>query len=740
MKLNYHLRKLLLVTLILICCLMSVQTPVAADDYRRRVILVVADCLTTDDLNTPGLNHLHSFFDKGSCALLNTSTAGAKNRPSVAATVSAGVAAMGTPQEVLVFGAGESYLGEDPLALFRARTGTGLGRGQLAVLDLPQLLRLNATEDIMATPGLLGTNLHQAGLSTAALGNADLPGLPQRSMAVIAMDRNGIIDHGDVSGDLLNGDRDKALGYITDYEALKQAFQKYIKSSDFMVIDLGDLARLEQSKPNLTDRVYYRERLRILKEYDSFLAWLEKSLDLDQSRLLFASLAPSPRSIEDRRLFGLIAVKGEGITSGLLTSPTTRRSGIVALIDIAPSICDYLGAPTARLTGRPWHTVDGYGNLETIQLIEKRTVLTNRLRPSLVKGYVVLHLVVLAVVILCLFIKPEAGKYLRPLLLGLLAIPLVWLLVCLYPIVDPYLYVLMCLALTVLIVFFSLRLSWKHSLDPPLVICLLTVAVLLVDTSVNGYLLRYSVLSYDPMSGARYYGIGNEYVGVLLGSVIMGAALLVERFSVRWWEPRLLMTAMFLLTAVIIGAPQCGSEFGGFLAGLAAFAYTFLRFFKIRLRFKGVLAGCGLILIICLGLFFLDFSRPPELRTHLGQLVTSVQSQGLGVFLGIVTRKLAMNLKLIKYTIWTKVLLGTFLALGVLCYRPVGIFKRVLLSYPSVAIGLEGSLVGTLLTLAFNDSGIVSAATAIIFPAVILFYLVLQQTTPFEQKELPKEG
>ena len=39
---------------------------------------------------------------------------------------------------------------------------------------------------------------------------------------------------------------------------------------------------------------------------------------------------------------------------------------------------------------------------------------------------------------------------------------------------------------------------------------------ILLDT-VTGVSAKICCIDYDPMGGARYYGIGNEYMGVLLG-------------------------------------------------------------------------------------------------------------------------------------------------------------------------------------------------------------------------------
>lgn len=722
-------RNILLFTLILSFVLFYLPHPAVAKDVaeQRHVVLVVCDYLQLQDLNSGALKNLSGFFKDAGVALLNTNTAGSRNRPNVAATVSSGSVALGTVGETLAFGQKENYQGEDPLALFSARTGYRLERENLAVLDLPFILRANESEKVNAFPGALGDSLRKAGLVTGALGNADLVGLPQRSMAVIAMDRRGIIDMGDIGINLLKADLNNPVFYSTNYPALMLQYLKLKDRCNFVVIDLGDLVRLEQSKQTLTDRVYLRERNKILQEYDSFIGWLLQNTSLKDSQVMIASFIPTSQPSVENRFFGFIGVLGERTKPGLLVSPTTRRAGIVTLYDLAPSICRYLKAPLESFSGRPWNIEQQVNSLNYIQNVESRTEFLSLIRPSFVKGYVILHLVVLASIIFCLFFKPRIGKYLSPLLLGLLAVPVAWLLVSAFPMVNTLLYLIICLTLVILSVLISVKLASNKDLDPILFLCLVTVIVLLGDTVSGCTLQRYSVLSYDPISGARFYGLGNEYMGVLIGSLVMGSSLLFQRIGGCTKRPLLLNGILFLSAALVLGAPMWGSNFGGLLAALTAFTYTFLRFLGIRLNWKYIMIGGLTILVLAFGFMVWDFTRPPELRSHFGQLIANVETEGYSAFTEIVVRKLAMNYRLIKYTIWTRVLLGTLLALGILFYRPVGIFRKVLANNPAVAIGLEGALVGAFAALVFNDSGIVAAATAIIFPAATLFFLVLKQ-------------
>lgn len=700
--------------------------------HPRQVVLLVCNYLELGDLNSSDLPTFRAFFRKGAGALLNTNTAAARTSPHVAATVSAGSVAFGTAEETLVFGGSETYQGQDPASLFQARTGFTPRPENLVVVDLPLIVRANETGQVDAVPGALGDALHRVGMRTGALGNADLPGVPQRSMAVIAMDRRGIVDAGNVSTGLLRPHREGLLGYRTDYQVLKKDFLALRREVDFLVVDLGDLVRLEQTKEYLTDEVYLRERRLILREFDQFLGWLLQNTDLRHSQVIVASLVPSPDALNEKRLFTFIGVQGEKMSSGLLVSPTTRRPGIVALYDIAPSILKYLGAPEFKnMGGRPWAVAPAAGNLETLADIEARTFFISLLRPTLVKGYVLLYLIILAGILFCLLVNSRKSIYFSPFLLGLIAVPFVWLLIGSFSPLNIWLYLLIFFSMVAVLVAGSIWLARNKVLDSLLFLCLATVGLLLGDTLAGNFLQKNSLLGYDPMAGARFYGIGNEYMGVLLGAALMGASLFIERLARCSRSLLLLVGGLLLFTVGITGAPQWGSNFGGMLALLVAFSYTFFRFLGIRIRRREVLVIGIVSLLAGLGLFAMDYLRPPELRSHFGQLVSAIQTAGAGAFLEVVARKLTMNYRLIKYTIWTRVLIGTLLAVGVLFYRPTGILRRVLTKYPALAAGLEGSLLGAFAALIFNDSGIVAAATSIIFPAAALFFLILREQEAF---------
>src|SRR5690606_11792820 len=89
-------------------------------------------------------------------------------------------------------------------------------------------------------------------------------------------------------------------------------------------------------------------------------------------------------------------------------------------------------------------------------------------------------------------------------------------------------------AVSILAAALAERVSWRFALLTAAVSVWLLVAV---DMMRDGVWLKRSLLSYDPMLAARFYGIGNEYMGIVVGAVILTAALVwewAEKHSRRW--------------------------------------------------------------------------------------------------------------------------------------------------------------------------------------------------------------
>ncbi|MGB9802178.1 MAG: hypothetical protein ACPLUI_00005, partial [Desulfofundulus sp.] len=75
--------------------------------------------------------------------------------------------------------------------------------------------------------------------------------------------------------------------------------------------------------------------------------------------------------------------------------------------------------------------------------------------------------------------------------------------------------------------------------------------MILLDILLGGPLQKTAIMGYDPIVGARFYGIGNEYMGILIGSMIIGSTTLLTRLP-QWRKPLMFLTAILYLTTIYV--------------------------------------------------------------------------------------------------------------------------------------------------------------------------------------------
>ena len=113
--------------------------------------------------------------------------------------------------------------------------------------------------------------------------------------------------------------------------------------------------------------------------------------------------------------------------------------------------------------------------------------------------------------------------------------------------------------------------------------------------------------------------------------------------------------------------------------------------------------------------------------SHWGKTLLWVRESGIQVLVDAVRRKASMNLKLVRYTIWTRALFVFLGALAFIGIRPVGVARRILTEHPGFAGALSACLAAGGVSLIVNDSGIVSAALITMYPALVLLGLTWQE-------------
>jgi len=698
------------------------------EEVKPKVVLVLVDRLSVQDLEESTCPNIVRLWEEGTAGLMNTRTLGARDTDDVCVTIGAGRLARSGPKELLGFDVGEGYQFNQRKAgdLYRGLTGYDPGNHEVLLLNIPEIIVTNQTAPANAVPGALGESLREAGFKTCVLGNGDLPGVHRRNGVAIAMDTLGLVDYGEV------GERCRVLStqapgtWETDYGFLQERFQQYWDKADFMVIELSDLARLEMGETALPD-AFSKERKRLLTMIDGFVGGVVERVDPKRDLLMIVSPSPSQADRESKATLTPLVLYGAGFEKGMVYSATTKRDYLAANVDIAPTILEFLGANSPfAMEGRPLESRPCDGNkLAAVTGFYKEVSLVNQVRAPLVKGYVGAEILTLLLTLIVLFFVRQAryARWAEFLVFALACVPWVFLIMPVFPLTNPVVYAILTVVLWLIASMGIFRAAGLSVLDRFLVLAFLTVLALNADMATGGYLIKGSVLGYDPASGARYYGIGNEFMGVLIATTIVAAAIAYQKWRSRW--VLIGICIFFALEIFFLASPGLGANAGGTIAAVTAFGLTAVLISGWTVRTRTVLGIGMLVIVLLLVMAVLDMQCAPEVQSHIGRALSMVVSGGWSEAYGIIARKLAMNIKLIRYTIWSRVFLVSLATLAILIYRPHGIVKRIGEVYPFVLRGLVGITTGAFVALVFNDSGIVAAATTTIFAVSLLSCLAL---------------
>ncbi|MEW6173589.1 MAG: hypothetical protein AB1510_11085 [Bacillota bacterium] len=703
-----------------------------AGEHKGRVVMLVIDRLSVDDLKDPVLINISSLARTGSLGLLNTGTGNLRNPESTYATIGAGARAIGTKAGAFSYEASEQLpynikAGEE----FTQRTGLVAGPENVVVLEIARLLRDNDALPYPVTPGTIGETLKQAGLKTACLGNADWRDRPGRQVATIAMDNDGLVYAGKVGRELLARDPLFPGGYRTDYDVLWRNWLVLKEKSDFIAIDLGDTARLDEARKEIKDEVFRDKWKEALGRADVFAGKLASDLDLSgRDLLIIVSPTPSSTALQDGDWFTPVVFAGRGVTPGsVITSPSTRRQGIIINTDLAPSVLEFLNVqPLATMSGRPVTFAGGGAQAQRIFDLRRQTLFVHQYRTSLIKAYLIYVLVLLVASVLLIILRERTWAErlrLHPLLLSIMCVPTACLiapLLATYAIIP---YVAGIIAITAVITFLTIIFEKRQPLAGFIFLSVVTVGSLLSDACTGNVLLSQSIFSYDPLGGARFYGIGNEYMGVVISAAILGGASILSN-----WPRRLTLLGIavfWLIIIFILGAPGLGANFGGLLTSVVAFTVTLIAFTGIRFNWRVVLAVIAVLIFIPAFIGVLDLLRGQGEQSHLGRNLLLVLREPAALF-DIISRKMSMNFKLFRYTIWSRILAAGIGGLLLLFYRPIGVMRVFRCRYPYLFTGFIGVVVTAVAAFLFNDSGTVAAAMATIFGIPPLLYIFLKES------------
>lgn len=715
----------------------------------KQITLVVLNRLCLDDLIGMAGFSLDKLVAMGGIALMNTRTGGGLTPENAFTTLGGGSRLVGAAGAKLALPVSSQYHDEYAGDIYRRRTGWEAASDSIVVLEIESIKANNLASIGTDRIGVIGEALREVGEGAALIGNSDSNEC-QRWAALIAMDGRGQVTMGGTGSDMNHLDPSFPTGRRTDLEALWQAYLAIRPKAQFIVVDLGDLDRVEGERKQLVASLYRSYREEALNTADEFLQMLLETVDLNREWVVVVSPMPTGGEIAGGRLLTPVILAGPGITPGLLVSKTTRRPGVVANYDIAPSVLAWLelprpqGLPGALLTtARQIPQVALWGKnmkpspidatyttgdsllepkLAYLQDVLTRSAATYRQRPPLLRAFVTLEVVIYLTAFVLVAVFPSLPRewisFGSFALLLVAAMPLALLIL---PILQPTT-VVMAFLYTLVIALVLASVAWNLASSTETkygIICGLTAMGLFIDICRGGPLVKFSPLGYDVMLGARFYGIGNEYMGILVGSTLLFALVIRE----RWPRAAPIVLLWFLAVIFLLASPGLGANAGGTITALVAFLLAY----GLRGDYQGRLKTVTLVFAILVVVLFLNLFPSVGAGSHVTRALRMIV-QGDWLEIGvIVQRKLAMNWRLMRYSIWSKGLLVALGVMGILVYRPTPGVQAAMGEHPSIKGIVFSTIIASLVALVFNDSGVVAGATTSVYAAGLVLSMIMEQ-------------
>lgn len=710
--------KLRICLMVLIFCLVISQIAIAGSS--DKFTLFIMDQVSLQEIaqtRTPNIDYL---INQGAVGLMNARTSGSLTPPDTYLSIGAGRRADG-----------------DKTANYNFKLQLGKEKAQIINKKFPQLIVANINGRYRAYPGTLGEGLAEANKQVAVIGNSDYYDQSGkyhlgREVALIGFNEEGKISFGDIGFKTVRSDITYPGGLLTDHDYLLDKFKECSSKADLIIVESGDTARITKMHSLIAEDRFKEAKRTAIRRVDNLLGKLLTRLDLTKERIMVVVPTPSNQAQQKGKKLNLTILAGSVVKHGLLTSSTTKRLGIITNLDIAPTVLTSLGIKKdfAKLSGNLLNSTKVKFPLSKLEQMDSRINKTFTWRPILIKGFILLQIITLVLAAVVILAKRRVKLTLKKIveysLLALLVLPIFLLFFTLFVRLNVYLIIVLFLLFS-LGTSYLLKRYFDYELMPILLLANLVSCLLIYDIWTGAGLMKTSVLGYSPVIGARYYGLGNEFMGILIGAVLIGVTGVLDCFSsYKQGEDYILLT-IFILVVITIGHSQLGANFGGLITSLAAFSFTYGLIKGYLFNFRKILVIIVLIGLLAGSLVAYDALSPNSESTHIGRTIRLIEENGFSVIAKIASRKLKMNLKLLRWTIWAKVILAFIVILAILFRYPVGVVRNIIADYPYLRYGFGGVICGSIVTMLVNDSGVVATATLLLYPVLTFVYLVIRR-------------
>jgi hypothetical protein len=406
--------------------------------------------------------------------------------------------------------------------------------------------------------------------------------------------------------------------------------------------------------------------------------------------LVYALRAPPP----GRSRLLPTGVLGPGYRARVLYSDTTRRTGLVAATDMAPTVLRYLGVKIPKQMEGRAIGVRRDGNAEDVrQRMARLDVVLGRRGPAL-RAFGV-ALVLMGVALWAARRREGLRTAARIAFLAVLWVPGVALLTAAIAPSRSAEVLTLALGSIALAAITDRLLPWPVAPALPAAVVFGAHAI---DLARGSPLIGASIAGPNPKGGSRFFGIGNELEIVLSLEVLFGLGAALTRIPPRY------VLRMFalgcLVAAAIIGSGRLGADVGGVITLGAGAAGAVLAAMGGRLTKRRLLLAALVPVAAIFALIALDLATAGG--AHLTRTV--VHGNGSGEIVDIIRRRFRISFNGLS-TIPVAVICAIGVVASVFAVRRRERVYATLRDEPGFRAGIWGGFAATVVGALSNDSG-----------------------------------
>jgi hypothetical protein len=387
-------------------------------------------------------------------------------------------------------------------------------------------------------------------------------------------------------------------------------------------------------------------------------------------------------------------ILGPGFHGEVLYSDTTRRLGLVASTDMAPTVLHYLAIPTPKQMQGQVIDARQDGDAEAVrERMARLDVVLGRRGPA-IRTFALAVVGLLAVGWVAR--RREGLRWaLRVGFLGALWLPGATLLTAAAAPSRTAEVLGLSLGSLALGAAVDRLVRWPLA---PAVPAAIVFGAHAIDLARGSPLIGASIAGPNPKGGSRFFGIGNELEILLALEVLLGLGAALELVA-RKWVPRLFAIGC-LVAAVVIGSGRLGADVGGVITLGAGAGGAVLASLGGRPSRRAIVVACLVPVVAVIALIGLDLVTGGG--AHLTRTV--VHGNGPGDLLDTLKRRSVISWRGLQDTPVLIVCVIGAIAFVWALRRRDRVFAP-LRDHPAFMAGLWGGLAATLVGALSNDSG-----------------------------------